>query len=126
MPRTYTLNATQTKRAVILLALFIGLASAFVLWWGLAHPTPKSLELVTPSRTPGGPAMVRATIHVEGMTCEGCAATIKSSLKNLSVDDASVSLEKKQVVVLFRTDKTSLGDILSAIHEAGYTPKLLE
>ncbi|MCZ2153373.1 MAG: heavy-metal-associated domain-containing protein [Bryobacterales bacterium] len=126
MPRTNTLSTSQTKWTVITLALIIGLVSALTLWWGLAHPTPKSLELVTPSRTPGGPAEVRATIHVDGMSCEGCAATIQSALKNLSVDDVSVSPEKKQVIVLFRTDKTSLGDILSAIHEAGYKPKLLE
>lgn len=126
MSETPTLSAAQTKRVVIVLALAVGLISAVMLWWGLSHPTPKSLQLVTPSRTPGGPAEVRATVHIEGMTCEGCAATIKSSLKKLGVDDVSVDLEKKQAVVLFRTDKVSLGDIMSKIHEAGYTPKLLE
>lgn len=126
MSETPTLSASQTKRVVIILALAVGLISAVMLWWGLSHPTPKSLQLVTPSRTPGGPAEVRATVHIEGMTCEGCAATIKSSLKKLGVDDVSVDLEKKQAVVLFRTDKVSLGDIMSKIHEAGYTPKLLE
>lgn len=126
MSVTPTLNALQTKRLVIVLALAIGLITAGMMWWGLAHPTPKSLQLLTPSRTPGGPATVRATVHVEGMTCEGCAATIKSSLKNLGVDAVTVNLQNKQVVVDFRTDKTSLGDILSKIHEAGYTPKLLD
>lgn len=126
MSETPTLSAAQTKRVVIVLALAVGLISAVMLWWGLSHPTPKSLQLVTPSRTPGGPAEVRATVHIEGMTCEGCAATIKSSLKKLGVDNVSVDLEKKQAVVLFRTDKVSLGDIMSKIHEAGYTPKLLE
>ncbi len=126
MSVTPTLNALQTKRLVIVLALAIALITAGMMWWGLAHPTPKSLQLVTPSRTPGGPAEVRATVLVEGMTCEGCAATIKSSLTKLGVDSVSVDLEKKQAIVLFRTDKVSLGDILSKIHEAGYTPKLLE
>ncbi|MCL4781466.1 MAG: heavy-metal-associated domain-containing protein [Bryobacterales bacterium] len=126
MSQTPTLNALQTKRLVIVLALAIALIAAGMMWWGLAHPTPKSLQLVTPSRTPGGPAEVRATVHIEGMTCEGCAATIKSSLTKLGVDNVSVDLEKKQAIVLFRTDKVSLGDILSKIHEAGYTPKLLE
>lgn len=126
MSDTRTLSSSQTKRLVIVVALIVGLGSATMLWWGLTHPTPKSLQLVTPSRTPGGPAEVRATVHIEGMTCEGCAATITSSLKKLGVDDVSVSLEKKQAVVLFRTDKVSLGDIMSKIHEAGYTPKLLD
>lgn len=126
MPEAATLSSSQTKRLVIALALIVSLASAVMLWWGAKHPTPKSLQVVTPARTPGGPAEVRATVHIEGMTCEGCAATITSSLKKLGVDEVTVNLERKQAVVLFRTDKVALGDIMSKIHEAGYTPKLLE
>jgi copper chaperone CopZ len=44
----------------------------------------------------------------------------------MGVDDASVSLETGLATVIFRTDKVSLGDILSKIQELGYTPKLLE
>jgi copper chaperone CopZ len=126
MSGSLTLNPTQTKRFVIAIALLVAALTAGSVWWGVTHPTPKSLQVMSPAVTPGGPATVRATLAVEGMSCEGCVATIKTAMKKLAVDDVQISLEEKRVVVVFRTDKTSLGDILSKIQEAGYTPKLLE
>lgn len=126
MSASPTLNPAQTRWFVIGIAVLTGVLVLGSVWWGVSHPTPKSLQVLTPARTPGGPATVRATLAVEGMTCEGCVATIKSEMKKLAVDDTNISLAEKRVVVTFRTDKTSLGDILSKIQEAGYTPKLLE
>lgn len=121
-----TLNPAQTRGIVIGIAVLTGVLVLGTVWWGVSHPTPKSLQIVSAARTPGGPATVRATLAVEGMSCEGCVATIQSEMKKLAVDDVNISLAEKRVVVTFRTDKTSLGDILSKIQEAGYTPKLLE
>lgn len=126
MNETRTLNPVQTKRFVVGIALLGIVLTVACVWWGLTHPTPKSLQVLTPAETPGGPATVRVVVRVEGMTCEGCVASISSSLKKMGVDDASVSLETGLATVIFRTDKVSLGDILSKIQELGYTPKLLE
>jgi copper chaperone CopZ len=118
------LNAAQSKRLVIAVCLSVALLTAGSVWWGLSHPTPASLQVVEPSRTPGGPATVQATITVLGMTCEGCAATITSSLKKLGADNVVVNLDQKSAVVTFRTDKLSLSTVLEKITELGYQPKL--
>ncbi|MDZ7639423.1 MAG: heavy-metal-associated domain-containing protein [Bryobacterales bacterium] len=121
-----SLSVAQTKRLVIAIALTVGVLTAGTVWWGVTHPTPKSLQVLTPARTPGGPATVRAVVHVEGMTCEGCVASVTAAIEKLGVDSVSVSLEEKQATIVFRSDKVALGDILSKIQESGYTPKLLE
>lgn len=118
------LNSSQSKLLVIGLALAVALLTAGSVWWGLSHPTPASLKVVTPAQTPGGPAMVQATITVNGMSCEGCAAGITTELKKRGAEDVVVDLDKKTAVVTFRTDKISLSNILETITEMGYQPKL--
>ncbi len=125
MPETASrLNSAQSKGLVIALGLSVAILTVGSVWWGLSHPTPASLQVVTPSRTPGGPATVQATITVLGMSCEGCAATITSSLRKMGADEVVVDLEQKSAVVTFRTDKLSLSNILEKITELGYQPKL--
>lgn len=124
MEDTKRLSAAQSKSLVVVLGLAIALLAAGSIWWGLSHPTPASLKVVAPAQTPGGPAMVQATITVNGMSCEGCAATITSEIKKLGADEVAVSLEEKSAVVTFRTDKLSLSTILEKITELGYEPKL--
>lgn len=118
------LSSAQSKGFVIALALAVALLTGVSVWWGLSHPTPAALTVVTPPRTPGGPATVLATITVHGMSCEGCAASIRSSLMKMGADDVQVSLEEKTALVTFRTDKMSLSNILEKIVELGYEPKL--
>lgn len=118
------LTSSQSKILVVGLALAVAVLTAASVWWGVSHPTPASLKVVTPAQTPGGPAVVQATITVNGMTCEGCAAGITTALKKKGADDVVVDLEKKTAVVTFRTDKISLSNILEAITEMGYEPKL--
>lgn len=124
MEETQRLNAGQSKGLVIALGLAIAVLTAGSVWWGLSHPTPSSLKVVTPAQTPGGPAVVQATITVNGMSCEGCAASITSTLKKRGADEVVVSLEEKSAVVTFRTDKISLSTVLETITELGYEPKL--
>lgn len=124
MEDTQRLNPAQSKWLVIAVGLAIAALTAGSVWWGLSHPTPASLKVVTPAQTPGGPAVVQATITVNGMTCEGCAASIVSTLKKRGADEVVVSLEEKSAVVTFRTDKISLSKVLETIVELGYEPKL--
>ncbi|MCW5965777.1 MAG: heavy-metal-associated domain-containing protein [Bryobacterales bacterium] len=124
MQETKRLSAAQSKSLVVVLGLAIALLAAGSIWWGLSHPTPASLKVVTPAQTPGGPAVVQAKITVNGMSCEGCAASITSSLTKMGVDSVVVSLEERSAVVTFRTDKISLSTILEKITEIGYEPKL--
>ncbi len=124
MDQSHRLSASQSKILVFGLVIAVAILTAASVWWGASHPTPAALKVITPAQTPGGPSVVRATITVNGMSCEGCAAGITSELKKKGADDVVVDLEAKTAVVTFRTDKISLSNILETITEMGYQPKL--
>jgi copper chaperone CopZ len=124
MENSGRLNSAQSKRFVVGIALAVAFLTAACVWWGLSHPTPASLQVLEPSRTPMGPALVQATITVNGMSCEGCAASIRSALTKKGADEVEVDLELKRAKVIFRSDKLSLTNILETIVELGYEPKL--
>ncbi len=55
------------------------------------------------------------TIHVQGMSCGGCAATVTSALKQIDgVSDARVSYEQGQAVVTYDSAKTTPEGIVRA------------
>jgi copper chaperone len=63
-------------------------------------------------------------LNVEGMSCQHCVHTVKSSVAVLAgVDKVDVSLEKKMVTVGFDPGVTSLQTITTAIEDQGYTVK---
>lgn len=61
-------------------------------------------------------------LNVSGMSCGGCADTVKSALSDLiGVDQVSVDLEEDEVTVKFKDDKVSIEDMEEAIQSSGYT-----
>ena len=65
--------------------------------------------------------MKTETMKVIGMSCGGCAINVAGALKAVDgVSDASVSLEEKQATVEFDETRTSIEQLKSAIHHAGY------
>lgn len=55
---------------------------------------------------------------VEGMTCGGCAASVKRALQALDAKaDVNVDLPAKQVKV---TTTAQLADVKAAVEDAGY------
>ncbi|HEU4709521.1 MAG TPA: heavy-metal-associated domain-containing protein [Methylophilaceae bacterium] len=65
--------------------------------------------------------MTTETIKVSGMTCGGCASNVMRSLKAIDgVNDAQVSLERKEATVDFDASRTSSEQLKSAIQRAGY------
>ena len=61
-------------------------------------------------------------LNVQGMSCQHCVHTVKSSVSALAgVDSVEVSLEKKLVTVGFDPGKTSLQSIRTAIEDQGYS-----
>jgi copper chaperone len=61
-------------------------------------------------------------LNVEGMSCQHCVHTVKSSVSSLAgVDKVDVILEKKLVTVGFDPGVTSLQLIRTAIEDKGYT-----
>ncbi|MGD1819253.1 MAG: heavy-metal-associated domain-containing protein [Pleomorphochaeta sp.] len=64
-------------------------------------------------------------IKVDGMSCNHCKMRVEKVVKNIEfVEDASVSLENKEVSITFKPGKE--GDvnlIKAAISDAGYDPQ---
>lgn len=65
---------------------------------------------------------MKKVISVEGMSCEHCAASVKSALEQLDgVKSAKVDLKKKSATVKL-TDEVADDVLKSAVTEAGFTP----
>lgn len=63
----------------------------------------------------------RVTLAIEGMHCGGCAAAVKSALKNAEgVTGYEVSLEQKEAEVRFDPAKTSPEKIAAAVSKTGF------
>ena len=61
------------------------------------------------------------TLAVPGMTCAACPFTVKQSLNKVKgVTKADVSFEKKQAIVSFDNEKTSVQALTKATADAGY------
>ena len=59
------------------------------------------------------------TLHIEGMTCGGCATAVKLVLqKTLGVTSARVSYEDKRAVVLYDATKNTPAKIAAAVADA--------
>ncbi len=64
--------------------------------------------------------MKTITLNVTGMSCEGCANTVKSALSQLTgVHNAEVSLADKTAVVEAE-DNVDATDLVGAVEAAGY------
>lgn len=65
--------------------------------------------------------MEQAKIHVEGMTCGGCVASVTRVLKAIpGVEFVDVSLEPAEASVRFDPARTDLGALKRAIDGAGF------
>jgi copper chaperone len=65
--------------------------------------------------------MQEAKIRVEGMTCNGCVASVTRVLKALpGVDSVDVSLEQHLASVRFDPARTDPDGLRRAIEAAGY------
>jgi len=64
----------------------------------------------------------RVIIHIEGMTCEGCATTVAQAIRRVpGVAAVEVSYEKSQALVGTSPEvKVPVAQILAALRDAGY------
>jgi copper chaperone CopZ len=68
-------------------------------------------------------AMRTVAVPVDGMICQVCAGTVKSTLKKFDgVRDAEISLEKRRAVIRYDERTVSLETLTRAIRDAGYKP----
>ena len=79
------------------------------------------LTLAAAFAAPAFAAPQTVTLAVPGMTCASCPITVKMSLNKVKgVTKADVSFEKKQAIVSFDDQKTSVQAITKATADAGY------
>lgn len=65
---------------------------------------------------------MKKIINVDGMSCEHCAASVKTALEGIDgVKSAKVDLKKKAATVKLESDVADEA-LMKAVSEAGYTP----
>ncbi len=68
--------------------------------------------------------MKKITLSIAGMTCQGCANTVKAALAGVEgVRRADVSLEQRQARLVLE-DAGSVDDLVAAVQQAGYEASL--
>ena len=74
--------------------------------------------IVAESDAPRVAEFARVTLHVEGMTCGGCALAARTVLQRLEgVEKAEVSYEKKTAVVTYDSARVTPEQMISALKE---------
>ncbi|AXY22699.1 MULTISPECIES: heavy-metal-associated domain-containing protein [Komagataeibacter] len=65
--------------------------------------------------------METLTLHISGMTCDGCVANVVRALEGVEgVAMADVSLEQGTARVTFDGRSTNPADLISAVEDAGF------
>lgn len=68
--------------------------------------------------------MSSTVLHVEGMSCSHCKASVEKALKTLDgVNEANVSLEAKTVAIDFDPGVVNEDSLKRTIADAGYDVK---
>lgn len=69
-------------------------------------------------------ALTETKIHVSGMHCENCVASVTKGINELEgIDSVSVTLADSTAVVSFNPAKVDIEKITKAIEARGYTVK---
>lgn len=69
--------------------------------------------------------MQHITLHINGMTCNGCVASVTKILQGVDgVARVAVSLADKRAEVAFDAAKTSPEALIAAVEDGGYDASL--
>ena len=73
-----------------------------------------------PSSTPAT-VEIKVEIKIEGMTCEGCVASLKNALSRvIGVSNVEVSLEQKRAIVAYDPQQVSTEKFSQVVADSGY------
>ncbi len=68
-------------------------------------------------------AQKKANIRVQGMTCEGCTASLTRALKRTpGVRDAVVSLDNQSASVTYNADQVNEEQLRQIVEQVGFVP----
>ncbi len=105
------------------LGVFIGVVSviaAFALSTGCRRETTAAAQ-ATITDTKVTTRMI--AVPVDGMICQVCSGTVKRALKKVDgVQDAEISLEKRNAVIRYDDRKVNADQLAQAIKDAGFKP----
>ncbi len=66
-------------------------------------------------------SIATATIYIDGMTCQGCVASVTRALKAVSgVTDVTVSLDDKCATIQYDSAQVTPDTLVGAIEDAGF------
>jgi len=117
-----TTNSTTFSRAsrptLVVAALATVLLAVFPSIAGFASSGTDTLSLQVESNL--------VTLHVQGMTCESCAAGLRSELLDVpGVIDAAVSYEDRLAEIRVRQERAPNSEqLIKAVEKAGYTAEV--
>ena len=83
--------------------------------------------LMTTLAAPAWAAVEVATLSVPSMDCAVCPITVKKALTQVpGVSDAKVDFAKREAVVRFDPDKTTIEGLTKATKQAGYPSSVVK
>lgn len=107
--------------AVVLICAIAAIGVFALLMRAQFYASAKTAAVTAPAK------IERVRIAVEGMSCSGCAAGIKSMLKRTEgVVSAEVSYENKEAVVEYDTERATREKIVEVITNLGYKASVKE
>jgi mercuric ion binding protein len=105
------LRAVSLSIGVSVLVMLVSFAA------GCRRDTPASAQ----ANVEQSASLRMVAIPVDGMICQVCAGSVKSALKRVEgVNDAEISLEKRNAVIRYDERKVNLEALTGAIKDAGY------
>jgi copper chaperone CopZ len=101
-------------------------SSRFVVAAALALLVAATFAVRAAEPEPTAPS-VTSVFKVEGMTCGGCEASVKMTVKRLDgVQAVEASHTEKRATVTYDAEKVTPQAIVEAIEKLGYTAELVE
>ena len=94
---------------------------------GVAVFVAAAFALGAAEQEPTAPPSVTSVFKVEGMTCGGCEASVKMTVKRLDgVRGVEASHTEKRATVTYDAEKVTPQAIVDGIERLGYTAELVE
>ncbi|KAB2965987.1 MAG: heavy-metal-associated domain-containing protein [Thermoanaerobaculia bacterium] len=101
-------------------------SSRFVVAAAVAVLVAAAFAVQAAEQGPTAPSVI-SVFKVEGMTCGGCEASVKITVKRLDgVQAVEASHAEKRATVTYDADKVTPQAIVEAIAKLGYTAELVE
>ena len=119
-------NQLRDKALLWIAAGAVLLFTAFP-YYSAALSRSFSKKSATPAlaRNPGSQTLRIQKIQVEGMTCGGCAESVRQAVIKLAgVASAAVTLERKEALVAYDGTKVTPQQMVEAITQSGFTASL--